>query len=325
MKNKKAILAGILLISLVMLACSVPIFSAQLRQDDVQSISSSVIQTLAAQNLQNQVQPFVNNAQVIANAVAQTVVALNAQSQAAQAAVPPANPYVYVAPTATPYPCYSATAWDITVPDYTNFNLNQTFNKTWRFKNVGTCTWNTGFRLAFYSGSQLNAPSYVYLPYNVGPGGTVDVTVPMQTPAYAGTFSGYWGIYTDANYFFGKVWVTITAGSTTYPYFAVTSVTYSINPVSQAVNCGIGPNVPLLVQANITTNGAGTVTYYWTSNYFATTATQTLIFGSAGTQTVTLSETIVGATVPYVYSFNLYIDNPNHQLFPAITLPITCI
>ncbi len=83
MKNKKAIVVGILAISMIMLACSLPALSAQLRQEDVQSISSSVIQTLAAQNLQGQLQPAVNNAEVIANAVAQTVVALNTQSQAA--------------------------------------------------------------------------------------------------------------------------------------------------------------------------------------------------------------------------------------------------
>lgn len=326
MKNKKAIVVGILAVSLVMLACSLPALSAQLRQEDVQSISSSVIQTLAAQNLQNQVQPAVNNAEVIANAVAQTVVALNAQNQAAQAAAPTSVPYVYVAPTATSIPCYSATAWDVTVPDYTNFSLNQSFNKTWRFKNVGTCTWNTGFRLAFYSGSQLNAPAYVYLPHSVAPGGTVDITVPMQAPSYAGTFTGNWGIYTDANYYFGKVWVTITAGAVppVPPYFAVTSVTYAIDHVTQAIACPGPEDVTFNMQANITTNGAGTVTYYWTRSYGANTATQSIYFGGASTQTVALSQTIAGATGAGDYWVKLYIDNPNHQLFPALEFHITC-
>jgi hypothetical protein len=324
MKSKKAVLAGILMVSLVMLACSLPVFSAQLQQEDVQSISSSVLQTLSALNQQNQVQPAVNNAQVIANAVAQTVVALNAQSQAVQAAAPAAVPYVYVAPTATPYPCYSATAVDITVPDYTNFSLNQTFNKTWRFRNVGTCSWNSGFRLAFYSGSLLNAPSYVYLPYGVAPGGTVDVTIPMQAPSYAGTFSGYWGIYTDANLFFGKVWVTITAGTPVYSSFAVTGVSYAIDHVSQAIACPGPADVTFNIQANITTNGSGTVTYYWARNDGTTTATQSLSYGGASTQTVLLSQTISGATGAGDYWVKLYVDNPNHQLFSAMAYHITC-
>lgn len=313
MKHKKAILAGVFTVSLVMLACTVPIFSAQLQQNDVQAISSYVAQTLAAQNFQSQVQQGANDAQVIANAVAQTVVALNAQSQAAQAAVPPSVPYVYVAPTVTPYPCYSATAWDITVPDYTNFSLNQTFSKTWRFRNVGTCTWNTGFRLAFYSGSQLNAPSNVYLPYNVGPGGTVDITVPMQAPSYAGTFSGYWGIYTDANYFFGKVWVTITAGTTVVPpssTFAVTGVS-----ISQYL-----PDTDCKFAATINANGAGTVNYTWMwSDYSGTTPfnsqhTGSVTFAAAGSQTV-VNTFATGAT----YTIHLYISSPNHQEFGDLT------
>ena len=244
----------------------------QLQQKDIQSISDSVLQTLVAQNQWNQARPL-SNAELVATSVAQTVVALNAQNQYIQpaAAVPTPIPYVYVAPTAIPIPCNSASAIDVTVPDYTNFSLNQTFNKTWRLRNVGVCTWNTGYRLAFYSGNSLNAPSYVYLPYSVGPGGTVDVTIPMQAPSYAGTFTGYWGLYTDTNNFFGKVWVTITAGSIPATY-AVSSVTYAINFLTQAVQCNATHSQTFNIQANITTNGAGTVTYYWVKSVGGNTA-----------------------------------------------------
>jgi hypothetical protein len=322
MNKKTVVIAGILIVSLVMLACTLPIYGAQVQQRDVPSISDSVLLTLVAQNQYNQPQPL-SNAEIVATSVAQTVVALNAQVQGA-AVVPPPVIYVNVAPTATPYPCNSATAIDITVPDYTNFSLNQTFNKTWRLRNVGVCTWNTGYRLAFYSGNSLNAPAYVYLPHSVAPGGTVDVTVPMQAPASYGTYTGKWGIYTDANYFFGSVWVTITAGSVVSPSFAVSSVTYAIDHVSQAITC-VG-NATFNVQANITTNGPGTVTYYWIAVDGSHTATQTLIYGAASTQTVLLSQTITGATAPgpHNYSVNIYIDNPNHQLFSAMAFHITC-
>jgi hypothetical protein len=325
MNKKTVVIAGILIVSLVMLACTLPIFGAQVQQKDVQTISNSVLQTLVAQNQYNQPQPL-SNAEIVATSVAQTVVALNAQVQGA-AVVPPPVTYVNVAPTATPYPCNSATAVDVTVPDYTNFSLNQTFNKTWRFRNVGVCTWNTGYRLAFYSGNSLNAPAYVYLPYSVAPGGTVDVTVPMQAPASYGTYTGYWGLYTDANYIFGRVWVTITAGVVPIPStYAVSSVTYAINYLTQAVQCNATQSLTFNIQANITTNGPGTVTYYWVKSVGGNTAPQTLTFGAASTQTVLLSWVFnnIDLPGPTNYSATLYIDTPNHQLFSPMTFQITC-
>jgi len=329
MNKRIAVLAGILVVSLVMLACSLPVFEAQLQQKDIQAISDSVLQTLSALNQQSQPQPM-SNAEVIAGAVAQTVVALNAQNQYVQAvqaaaAVPTPIPYVYVAPTVMPYPCNSAIMVYETVPDYTNFSLNQTFNKTWRLKNVGVCTWNTGYRLAFYSGNSLNAPAYVYLPYNVAPGGTVNVVVPMQAPSTAGTYTGYWGLYTDANIYFGRIWVTITTGTIPASY-AVSSVTYAINFLTQAVQCNATHSLTFNIQANITTNGAGTVTYHWVKSDSTTTAPQTLTYGSASTQTVLLSWVFnnIDLPGPTNYSATIYIDTPNHQLFSPMVFEITC-
>ena len=318
MNKRIAVLAGILVVSLVMLACSLPVFEARLQQKDLQTISDSVLQTLVALNQQSQPQPL-SNAEVIASAVTQTVVALNAQNQAAQvvqaAAVAAAPiPYVYVAPIPTPYPCNSATAIDVTVDDYTNFSLNQTFNKIWRLRNTGVCTWNTGYRLAFYGGDPLNAPTSVYFPHSVAPGGTVDVTVPMQAPSYSGTFTGYWGLYTDANLSFGSVWVTITAGSIVSPTttaFRVTSV--SILQYSPTADCKFS--------ATITANGAGTVTYTW--RYYVLGVphdiyTTALSFSGATSLTVTTPAGLPG-TPTDVHMWIL----PNNQEFgPLVSL--TC-
>jgi hypothetical protein len=43
---------------------------------------------------------------------------------------------------------------DVTVPDGTTFPAGTTFTKTWRLKNVGSCTWTTSYQLVFYSGAQ---------------------------------------------------------------------------------------------------------------------------------------------------------------------------
>ena len=41
---------------------------------------------------------------------------------------------------------------DVTVPDGTRYDPGATFTKTWRLKNIGTCTWTTSYTLVFDSG-----------------------------------------------------------------------------------------------------------------------------------------------------------------------------
>ena len=228
MKKSFVYLICTLVAGLVILACGLPIFEVQLQEKDLDSISAKVAQTLVAVNQQYQPAPL-SNADLIATAVAQTMVALNQQSQASAAAAPAATPipyqynyyqyqYAYVPPAAVPYSCNAAIMVNETYPDHTYLDLNQYFNKSWRLQNVGTCAWNTGYHLAIYSGNSLSAPAYVNLPYAVPPGGYVDVVVPMRAPSIPGVYTGYWGLYTDTNYYIGKVWVTINVGITAYNY-----------------------------------------------------------------------------------------------------------
>ena len=58
-------------------------------------------------------------------------------------------------PTDTPVPTAGAACdraqfiSDVSVPDGTMFAPNTAFSKTWRLKNVGTCTWTTGYSVVF--------------------------------------------------------------------------------------------------------------------------------------------------------------------------------
>ena len=81
---------------------------------------------------------------------------------------------------------------DVTVPDGTTFAPGATFNKTWRLKNVGTCTWSTSYSLVFDTGEKMGGSDSVSLPKSVAPGQTVDVTVGLKAPTSAGTYRGYW-------------------------------------------------------------------------------------------------------------------------------------
>ncbi|NUQ84841.1 MAG: hypothetical protein HUU11_09020, partial [Anaerolineales bacterium] len=64
---------------------------------------------------------------------------------------------------------------DVTVPDGAKYEPGATFKKTWRLKNIGTCTWTTSYSLVFDSGAQMGAPASVSFPANVAPGQTIDV------------------------------------------------------------------------------------------------------------------------------------------------------
>jgi Ig-like domain from next to BRCA1 gene len=96
--------------------------------------------------------------------------------------------------TAVPTPCNKAEfVSDVSVPDGTDITVFDTFTKTWRLRNVGTCTWTSNYRVVFDHGDQMLAPDSAPITSGtVAPGSTVDVSVPMEAPGTAGTYKGYW-------------------------------------------------------------------------------------------------------------------------------------
>jgi hypothetical protein len=136
-------------------------------------------------------------------------------------ASPTTAPPTAVPATATPsIPCNAASfVSDVTYPDNTQVVVNNNFKKTWRLKNMGTCTWTSGYKLVFDSGDRMNAPDSVTLTSgSVGPGSTVDASVDLTAPGSTGTYQGnfklkepggaLFGIGPTAN---GSFWVKIKA------------------------------------------------------------------------------------------------------------------
>lgn len=118
---------------------------------------------------------------------------------------------------------------DVTVPDGTDFAPNTAFTKTWRLKNVGTCTWTTSYSLTWFSGDPMSAVYPVPLTSNVAPGATVDLSANMVAPASVGTYQGWWGLKNASGTPFGigaganqPFWVKIdVVGPTAVPPTAV--------------------------------------------------------------------------------------------------------
>ncbi|MDZ4158688.1 MAG: NBR1-Ig-like domain-containing protein [Anaerolineaceae bacterium] len=135
-------------------------------------------------------------------------------------ATPTATPLPPTA-TITPIPCYYISSIaDITVPDGTTFNPNESFTKTWRLRNGGSCTWTTDFDLVLVRGDALGAPSALDIPVTVRPGETGDLSVRMTAPSASGTYTGYWQLRSPAGLIFGwgadankAFWVKINVAS----------------------------------------------------------------------------------------------------------------
>ncbi len=85
---------------------------------------------------------------------------------------------------------------DVTIPDGTQIEPGAIFKKTWRLKNVGTCTWS-GYALTFDSGESMNGvPDAIG---TVGPGQEVDVSVSFTVPvSFNGTVRSYWRLRNTA-------------------------------------------------------------------------------------------------------------------------------
>jgi hypothetical protein len=128
--------------------------------------------------------------------------------------------------TQTPIPCnWAQFVADITYPDDTEVTVNSGFVKTWRLKNVGSCTWTSGYQLVFSSGDQMGAANSLSLTSgSVPPGGTVDVSVSLTAPGSEGTYKGYFKIKAPDGSIFGigaaangSFWVQIKAVSPAAP------------------------------------------------------------------------------------------------------------
>lgn len=101
--------------------------------------------------------------------------------------------------TATPPPprptnepgCTNSAAFviDVTIPDNSVIGAGETFTKTWRVRNTGTCIWASDYVLTHYSENSMGAPAATPLDITY-PGETLDISVNLIAPATPGTYRG---------------------------------------------------------------------------------------------------------------------------------------
>lgn len=294
MKKSIKALAALAILAVIAVSCNYPL-SNDISEED--AVATSVAMTVEAVNAEVQ-QPT-----AVVVQPTNTLPALPTATQAAATTLP-------TIPTNTPQPCNQVQFVSESPLDDTVYAPGATFTKRWTFKNIGTCTWNTSYKLVFVSGDAMGGTASKTLTEAVKPGETVDLTVNLKAPSANGTYKGVWNLQSDDSVSFANFWVQIKVSSAP---FAVTGVTLS------AVN-GSSASCPYTFnyQAVVNANGAGTVTYYFT-HAGTSTGTKSITFDAAGSKTITGSWDLssVGS-----HEVKLYIDNPNHQWFGPLTL--TC-
>jgi len=109
--------------------------------------------------------------------------------------------------TPTPQtPCNKAAAGhpiDVTIPDGTVMNPGESFSKTWRLENTGSCTWTRQYAVTFFSGNSLDAFQTNTLAEPVEPGEQIDVTVDMEAPMDPGVYQSNWMLTNEEGVLFG--------------------------------------------------------------------------------------------------------------------------
>jgi len=120
------------------------------------------------------------------------------------------TPAVTAAGTLPASSCYGLTfASDVTIPDNTSMTPGQSFTKTWRVRNSGSCAWQAGFTFRFTGGEAMGGSS-VGLENAVQPGSETNISVALTAPTSAGTYRGNWRMTNaSATYFGDEVYVLI--------------------------------------------------------------------------------------------------------------------
>jgi len=103
----------------------------------------------------------------------------------------------------------SAFEADVTIPDGTVLKGGEDFQKIWRIRNTGTCTWDEGYALVYIGGSNPDLDPYTFefkKSSDFVPGGTVkDIGVNLTAPCTPGKYEGHWRMRSDSGYYFGTI------------------------------------------------------------------------------------------------------------------------
>jgi inhibitor of cysteine peptidase len=92
---------------------------------------------------------------------------------------------------------------DLTIPDDTVLAPGESFVKSWRLRNNGTCPWLEGYKIIAIDDEPLPGETEVVLATAVAPGQAVDISVNLTAPDITGTYRSNWQMETATGVIFG--------------------------------------------------------------------------------------------------------------------------
>jgi hypothetical protein len=100
--------------------------------------------------------------------------------------------------------CYNAAyVSDVTIPDGTVLAPGESFTKTWKFQNTGSCDWDEDFVLTFETGTDMDGEDTT-IDEAVAAGETDSLSVTLVAPETEGSYTGYWRLSTNSGDAFGQ-------------------------------------------------------------------------------------------------------------------------
>jgi hypothetical protein len=190
MRKKIIMILGLAVFSLAFYACN-------LSQPGTPTVDADLLYTQAAQTVQAELTGIPRSP----GAVTQIPVMTNTPEGGTETGEPPTSTPTASSttqPTSTPTSpqtdCEDDVDFvdDVTIPDDTVILPGESFVKTWRLRNEGTCTWTQEYKLIFVDGDQMGALASINLPASVEPDDAVDLSVEMTAPSSPGTYRGDW-------------------------------------------------------------------------------------------------------------------------------------
>lgn len=154
----------------------------------------------------------------------QTVVAETVSAGESPSATPSPSPTASVTPSLiltspTPTPIAQTRYWsystslacnssefikDVSIPDGTILAPGETFIKTWKFKNIGSCTWQDDYLIVFVNGDEMDGET-TYLDTTVSANKRGEASVVLIAPDEEGTYYAYWQLADEYGYAFGDL------------------------------------------------------------------------------------------------------------------------
>ena len=255
---KYTLLPTIVMVTLLLTACGAENTPEPIQESN--RIETAVAETVAAQNTAQ----IVNTSTPVGPAFTQTPLVFS----------PTLTPLApVVSPTAPVNPaqskCASASLVSETIPDGQIFKPGENFTKTWEIKNTSTCTWDTNYKIIFWSGDLLGGAYYYNLPQMVAPGQTLPISLLLIAPKEEATYKSEWLLQTPDSVEFGvgeystPFYAEIKVSAASKPNYGITSVEYKMvrDPAT-----GCPANITYTAHATVTSSGPLQFKYYWTQS-----------------------------------------------------------